>query len=312
MSWIFVAFLAYLFLVIANLFDKFLIDNVLPDSKTYTFISCLLSGLVFLAAPWFLQWPGTFWFSINILSGGIFVAALFTLYEALRRGEASRVLVLVGGLTPVFSVIFSLLFFKEHYTLAQWIGIVCLILGAIIIAFLPQQRNWLARVMAKLKITQNVKNSSLFLAIASAFFYSAYFLLTKYAYSTQPFTSAFLWSRLGAVFFVLLFLIKLKDRKTIIKTIKEPRKNKNNKFLVFVGQFFGATGFILQNYAISLGSVALVNAAQGMQYALLLIISTFLALTSPKLLKETFSWRIFLQKLLAVLIIGVGLYFIVI
>ena len=109
-----------------------------------------------------------------------------------------------------------------------------------------------------------------------------------------------------------LFLIKLKDRKTIIKTIKEPRKNKNNKFLVFVGQFFGAAGFILQNYAIFLGSVALVNAAQGMQYALLLIISTFLALTSPKLLKETFSWRIYLQKLLAVLIIGVGLYFIVI
>ena len=61
-----------------------------------------------------------------------------------------------------------------------------------------------------------------------------------------------------------------------------------------------------------LGSVALVNAAQGVQYALLLIISTVLALISPKLLKETFSWRIFLQKLFAVLVIGVGLYFIMI
>ena len=69
MSWIFVALLAYLFLVIANLFDKFLIDNVLPSSKAYTFIACLLGGLVFLAAPWFLQWPGFFWFFINIFSG---------------------------------------------------------------------------------------------------------------------------------------------------------------------------------------------------------------------------------------------------
>lgn len=312
MSWIFVAFLAYLFLVIANLFDKFLIDNVLPNSKTYTFISCVLGGLVFLAAPWFLEWPGTFWFLINILSGGVFVAALFTLYESLRRGEASQVLVLVGGLTPIFSVIFSILFFKEQYTAAQWIGIVCLVFGAIIIALLPQQRNWLARVMAKLKITQSAKKYSLLFALVSAFSYSVYFLLTKYTYSAQPFTSAFLWNRLGAVIFVLLFLINLKDRKIILKIIKTPRKNKNNKFLVFVGQFFGATGFILQNYAISLGSVALVNAAQGMQYALLLIISTFLALASPKLLKETFSWKIFLQKMLAVLIIGVGLYFIVI
>lgn len=310
MSWIFVALLAYLFLVIANLFDKFLIDNVLPSSKAYTFIACLLGGLVFLAAPWFLQWPGFFWFFINIFSGGIFVAALLTLYESLRRGEASRVLVLVGGLTPVFSVVFSILFFKEHYTFSQWVGIVCLILGAIIIAFLPRKRNWLSRVMNKLKIRQGVKTNSLIFAITSAFFYSVYFLITKYAYSAQSFTSAFLWSRLGAVIFVLFFLINIKNRKEILKIFKKP--NKNNKFLVVVGQFFGASGFVLQNYAIFLGSVALVNAAQGVQYALLLIISTVLALISPKLLKETFSWRIFLQKLFAVLVIGVGLYFIMI
>ena len=312
MSWIFVALSAYLFLVVANLFDKFLIDNVLPNSKTYTFIACLLGGAVFLAAPWFLQWPGVYWFFVDLVAGGVFAAALWSLYEALRRGEASRVLVFIGGLTPVFSVIFSILFFKEHYTYSQWIGIGCLVLGAIIIAFLPQQRSWLSRVMVKLKIDQNIKTGSLVFAVVSAFSYSVYFLLTKYTYSTQTFASAFLWNRLGAVLFVLLFLISVKDRKIIFNTFKKPHKNKNNKFLVAVGQLFGATGFILQNYAIFLGSVALVNATQGVQYALLLVISTFLALSFPKLLKETFSWKIFLQKLLAVLIIGIGLCFIVV
>jgi hypothetical protein len=72
----------------------------------------------------------------------------------------------------------------------------------------------------------------------------------------------------------------------------------------------GSTGFILQNYAVFLGSVVLVNALQGVQYAFLLIISTGLALFAPKLLKENFSWRITIQKAAAVLVIVLGFYFV--
>ena len=91
------------------------------------------------------------------------------------------------------------------------------------------------------------------------------------------------------------------------------KKNPNkNKILVFVNQGFGSAGFMLQNYAIFLGSVTLVNALQGFQYAFLLLISTVLAIMSPKLLKETFSWRIVVQKGLAIIVVGVGIYFLTI
>lgn len=309
MSWIFVALSAYFFLAIANLFDKFLVENVVPSSKAYAFVACLLGGVVILAAPWLLEWPGFFWFIINFVAGSVFAVALWLLYEALRRGEASRILVVVGGLTPVFSIIFSVLFFKEQFSYGEWEGIATLLVGILIIALLPRERNFLARVFTKLKLTQNLKTGGLVFALFSAFAYAIYFVTTKYAYSAQPFASAFIWNRLGAAIFVLLFLIKKSDREKIFNIFKKKNPNKN-KFLVIFNQALGSLGFILQNYAVFLGSVALVNTLQGVQYAFILVISSVLAILSPKLLKETFSWRIFLQKSLAVLIIGLGLYFI--
>ena len=311
MSWIIVALSAYFFLAIANLFDKFLVDNVLPSSKAYAFVVCLFGGLLFLGAPWFLEWPGFYWFIINIVSGIIFALALWSLYEALRRGEAAQTLVFIGGLTPVFSIIFSIVFFKEQFSTTEWLGIATLLAGILVVALLPQQRSFLARLFNKLKLTQNVKSGYLLFAFVSALAYASYFILTKYAYSAQEFASAFIWTRLGAVLFVLLFLIRKVDRREVLQIFKKPSKNKGNP-LVVINQLIGSAGFILQNYAIFLGSVALVNALQGVQYAFLLIISTGLALLAPKLLKETFSWRIFSQKLLAVIIIAFGLYFILI
>jgi len=311
MSWILVALSAYFLLAIANLFDKFLVDNVVTSSKAYAFIACLMGGVVIFVAPWYLEWPGVYWLLINLLSGTIFAVALWLLYEALRRGEASQTLVFVGGLTPIFSITFSIIFFKEQFSSAEWIGISALLIGILIVALLPRHRHFLSRVINKLKFTQQVSTGSLVFALFSALAYAIYFVITKYSYSSQPFVSAFIWTRLGAALFVLLFLIRKKDRTLVMRAFQNPKHNKH-KFLVVVNQLLGSSGFILQNYAIFLGSVALVNAFQGVQYAFLLIVSSLLAVLSPKLLKETFSWKIFLQKFAAVLVIALGLYFIMV
>jgi drug/metabolite transporter (DMT)-like permease len=309
MSWIIVAISAYLLLAVANLLDKFLVDNVLKSSKAYAFVACLMGAVIFLAAPWLLEWPGWPLLLFNLLAGAIFAIALWLLYESLRRGEASRVLVFIGGTTPVFSLIFSVLFFKEHFSLHQWAGIACLLLGVFLIAFLPVERSFLARVMRKLRITPEAKTGGLVIAALSALAYSLYFIATKYGYSDQSFASAFIWNRLGAALFVLLFLIRKSDRRAIAAVFGHSNSNRS-KLLVVGNQIIGATGFILQNYAIFLGSVVLVNALQGVQYAFLLIISAILALMAPKLLKENFSWRIILQKGVAVLFVAAGLCFI--
>jgi len=309
MSWVAVALSAYFLLAIANLLDKFLVDNVIRNSRAYAFVACLLSALVFLAAPWFLQWPGLGLFLFNILIGAIFAVALWMLYESLRRGEASRVLVFIGGATPVFSVLFSTLFFKETYSYSQWAGIVTLLIGIFVIAFLPVERSFLARVSSKLGLTGKTGAGGLIAALISALAYSLYFVLSKQAYLSQPFFSAFIWTRLGSLIFVLFFLFIRADRLAI-RNLFQRSGPKRGKLLVILNQGLGSAGFILQNYAVFLGSVALVNALQGAQYAFLLVISAGLAIVKPKLLKESFSWSIIFQKLAAVMVIGLGLYFI--
>ncbi|MFA5886846.1 MAG: DMT family transporter [Patescibacteria group bacterium] len=310
MSWIFIALSAYLILAFANLLDKFLVDQVVKSSRAYAFIVCVFGLLVFLLAPWFLSWPGWGLFFGDLMAGAIFALAIWFLFEALYRGEASRILILVGGLTPVFSILFSLLFFKEHFSAWQFLGFLFLLIGILIVAFLPVQRSYASRVFNKLRLTQEIKIGGFGFAVLAALAYSTYFLSTKFLYSTQPFLSVFMWNRLGAALLVILFLISKSERRIIISQFYKSA-SRRNQVLVFFNQLLGSLGFLLQNYAIFLGSVALVNALQGAQYAFLLIIGTGLALLSPKLLKETFSWPVFFKKLSAVVIIGLGLYCII-
>ena len=308
MTWFWVALAAYLLLAIVNLLDKFLVSTILKNSQAYAFIACALGILIWLFAPWFLVWPGwrlMFW---NLINGGIFAAALWLLYEALRRGEAARTLVFIGGMTPVFSLIFSVLFFKEQFSSFEWLGISFILSGVFIIAFLPASRSYLTRVFKKLHLYQDPAVDRLWIALFSALAYSIYFLSTKQAYAYQPFASAFIWTRLGAGLFVLLFLLSSSTRRAIVK-IFQPTSPGKHKYLVVINQGLGSLGFILQNYAIFLGSVVLVNALQGVQYAFLLIISAFLAVMAPKLLKESFSWKVLIHKALAVIVIAAGLYF---
>ncbi|MFA5163690.1 MAG: EamA family transporter [Patescibacteria group bacterium] len=309
MSWITVALLAYLFLAVSNLFDKFLIDHVISSSKAYAFVACLLGGIVVVAAPWLLEWPGWRLFFWDVCLGFIFALALWFLYEALKRGEAAKTLVLVGGVVPVFSILLSVVFLKEKFNLDQWGGLGLLVLGTFLIAFLPSHRSFLSRVVRHLGISQKVGLDGLFFALISGVAYALYFVGSKYAFNGQSFASAFIWARLGAAFFVLLFLLQRKSRREIFKFlhVSSPQKH---KFLVLLGQGFGSLGFILQNYAIFLGSVALVNALQGVQYAFILLISAILAFSAPKMLKESFTGLIILQKTAAVFLIGLGLYFI--
>ncbi|MDA3802731.1 MAG: EamA family transporter [Patescibacteria group bacterium] len=311
MLWIIVALSSYLLLAVANIIDKFLVDNVLKSSKAYAFVACIMGLVVFLVAPWFLKWPGIGIFAFNIINGFVFAVALWSLYEALVRGEASRILVLVGGLTPIFSLLFSILFFGDKFSSNQWTGLTVILTGVFLIAFLPKKRSWLSRVLKNVPFKLKENKGGLYIAVLSAFFYSLYFIGTKTAYTNQEFISAFIWTRLGAAIFVLIFLFNIKDRLAIKKILNKKEPNKN-KFLVVFNQMIGSSGFLLQNYAIFLGSVVLVNALQGTQYAFILIISTVLALMRPKLLKETFSIRILSQKVLAVVLIAVGLYFLTI
>lgn len=309
MSWILVALLAYFLLAVANLADKFFVDNIIKNSQAYTFVVCLMGLASFLIAPWFLDWPGISLTFFNLINGAIFAIALWMLYLALKKGEASRILVVIGGSTPVFSLILSLIFFKEQFSLNQYFGIFIILAGVFLISLLPKERKLLNRIFSFFNLNKDGNKKALIFAFGSALFYSLYFIGTKLAYEDQAFLSSFIWTRLGAFIFVLIFLIKESNRRAILSMFKKSESKNRGGALVLLNQVVGSAGFLLQNYAIFLGSVVLVNALQGVQYAFITLFSAVLAITVPGLLKEKFSKRIILQKALAVILIAVGIAF---
>lgn len=309
MSWIFIAVIAYLILAVVNLADKFLLEKFVPSAQAYTFLVGILSLLAFLAAPWFLSWPGWTLLGYNLLVGAMFPVALLLLYKALKEGEASRMITLVGGAIPVFTIILSLSVLNETFSGRQWLALVLLILGTVLISWFPTGHDLWDKVKSWFALESFNQRLGMVSAISAAFILAVFFIGSKYLYLAQDFMSAFIWIRLGTGLMVLTLLLPREYRQEISKSFRKI-KNGRGRIVFFATQFLAAGGFILQNYALSLGSVALVNALQGVQYGFLLILGALLSVFYPRLLKEAVSRNIIIKKILAILMIAAGLYLI--
>lgn len=312
MSWLLIAFIAYLILAIVNLADKFIVEKVIPGPKTYTFLVGVTGALVIVVAPWFLDWPGLALFFFNLLVGSFFAGGLFFLYSALKGGEASRIFTLVGGTVPIFTILFSLAVFKESFSSNQWLAILFLLLGTIITSSISAHHNIWFNIRKFLGLLDASQWPSILTAIFSALFFALFWVGSKQVYNTQDFVSGFIWVRLGTFLTVLFLLIRRSSREEILTEIKSGNKKKSNKFIYFSTQALGALGSILQNYAVALGSVALVTSLQGLQYVLLLVFSALMTFFYPKIIKEDYSKKKLIKKILAIIFVALGLYFLAI
>ncbi len=309
MSWLIIVIIAYLILAIVNLADKFILGNMIPNSRAYTFFVGVLGCAVIVLAPFYLVWSGWTIFLLNIIVGAFFPIALTFMYRSLKIGDTSKMITLVGGTIPIFTVLMSIFILGEVFSRNQWFGMALLIIGTIIIAWLPNKKTLWHKVSVMFGMTDDNPRRGIIEAILAALFYGLFFIGTKYLYSVQPFWSGFIWIRLGTLLFVLTFLIRKADREGIFDSFKNLMKGRG-KLLFFGNQGLAGVGFLLQNYAIALGSVALVNAMQGVQYVFLIVLGGIITVFRPQAIKEDISKSIIIQKIIAIILIGIGLFFI--
>ncbi|MBT4516775.1 MAG: DMT family transporter [Candidatus Komeilibacteria bacterium] len=309
MDWLAIAIAAYLILAVVNLADKFLLENVVPSAKTYTFLVGAMGLIVIVIAPWFLTWPGVSLLLGNLLVGALFPGALLLLYRSLKIGDASKIIPLIGGVVPIFTILLAYLFLGERFLTMQWVAIIYLLLGTVMLAYLPASNTLWSKMLHWFGLKGTKNKTAVITAIAAGIVFAIFFVGSKFLYDSQPFLSSFIWIRIGTFLATLSLLIPRKVRKEIFHGLKS-LKHKNSA-LFFSNQGIAAIGFLLQNYAIFLGSVAIVNALQGVQYAFLLVLGGLISAFFPKLLKENVSKMIIIQKILAVILISMGLYFII-
>lgn len=318
MTWLLVTIIAYFLLAIAAVVDKTLLKKgAIPNPFVYTFYIAILGGvLMVLLLPFGILWPGISQFWVAMAAGGTFTVGLWLMFAALRKEEASRLTPMIGGLTPIVVVLLATSFLGEILFHNQIIALIFIIIGTFLISLEFDQKKG-ALVWLKQKITfqrqyelPRVRRTLMF-ALPAAIFFGLSWVLTKDVYNHQPFISGFFWIRLGALIIGLIPLLWPKVRQAAFKKQRADQNNSKTKYRFLFGQACGGAGTILTQIAVSIASVSIVQALQGVQYVFIFIIVFLSTYLTPRFLKEKLSSQIIIQKLIAIVLIGLGLYLII-
>jgi hypothetical protein len=143
--------------------------------------------------------------------------------------------------------------------------------------------------------------------------FSLDYIFAKSVFLNQSFLQGIVWIGIFIFLFALLFLLSKKARKEIFA--KKVVFNRKTEKAFLLAQISGGIANFLQSFAIYLAPVvflATVNSLRGIQYVFLFLMTLFLSLFSPKILKEGLSGRIIIQKAVSIVFIAVGLAILII
>ncbi len=317
--WLAIASISYLINAGVYVGDKFLLSKKVHSSVAYAFyvgIWSFLNIFLLFLDPWVPNWQQL---GVDLLAGLIFLATLIFWYKALHQSEATRVVPIVGALIPVFSFVLGFFFLHEQLTERELLAFLILIIGGVLISVKHTRFYELHAVANRVRAVfgnslggihaEYRPNSRLIVnSVVAAFFFAVFYVLIKYVYSTQPFIGGFVWSRMGSFIGVHLMLLIPSWRKLILEKHVGHSNKPQNLVLFFLIRGLAAFAFILLNRAVSMGSVAVTNALQGIQYIFLFVIVMFLSAKYPKVLKEELGGEVLFQKVIGALLIIIGLY----
>jgi len=256
----------------------------------------ILGSLVLFLIPFGVIFePTTIIF--GALSGIFANLALVAYFQALKKGEASIVAPVVGGINPLFSLIIGGIFLGQILNPLQLIAFFLTLFGAIILT----ANIW----KEKLGI-----NHQLILMIASGCSFGLAYVFLRETFLVSNFFSGLVFSRLAGLIFVITFLFSPNFRKQLFSNkLTQHSYINGTSFLLLGGQALGAISALLTNFAITLASPALVNSLFGFQYLVILAVALVLAKEHRgKLLDEDLSRKALAEKVVGAVILSIGVY----
>lgn len=284
MSWLLVSVIAQTILGTSAVFDKLLLRKRFTDPWAYTFWASVLALFIVVFIPFFgfYSLPAKT-ILLGILGGAAFSLALLFFFLALREGEASVALPVIGGLAPVFTLLISILFLQDTLTPLELTGFLMLVAGSILLLG-AERKGFRLRIF--------------WIALLSAFLFGASNVLAKLVFEASPFVTGMVWQRVGGALLALSLLLSPRLRERIVQSLRETKTS--GRVLYLANRVYAAIGTVLVSGAIFLAHPALVDASSGLKYAV-----TFLG--AWLILRETFRGRALILKLFATLLIVLGI-----
>jgi drug/metabolite transporter (DMT)-like permease len=287
--------------------DKYIVSDksLLPKPFVYAFYSCLMTGgwgVVFLlglipgldtvGVPSLenIQLPTIQVVGMSFLSAYTFFIALVSMYDALRRADASITMPIIGAISALATFGLSYLFLDFNPSQNFVWGVVLLSVGTALVA----------RTLPKFDIIMQVFHSGLFFAL-NAITMKSLFLETN-------FDDGFFWSRIGLILFALsLLLVPVYFEKIVGQTKETSRKV--GGIVLFNKIMAGIATFMLLK-ATDLSDPTTVQALGGLQYIFILLIGVlFIKILPASAVDSDHKTQTILRRMLYMAVILIGFVF---
>lgn len=290
MNGILVTALGNVFLGISLVVDKiFLKNRTVGNALPYVFWIGVLNFFGIFIFPFGFQVPEGATILLALLTGAVSLLGIFFYYRALERGEASETLPAAGGFVPIATLLIASILLNMPLNVAEKVAFGLLAVGGLLM-FSSEKIKFRT-------VAPSILIASLFLGLAS--------VLEKLVFLKTNFVSGFVIIKAGTLLAALLLLFIPRVRNAIREsTVRSPRRNQalylGNRLLA------GLSSFSLF-YAISLTHPALVDVLGGVRYATIFLLALALSAVRPATLFERFCGRTFTLKIIATILIILGI-----
>ena len=271
MSWFFIALLAPFLLACANHNDKFLLSRYIKEKKIGSIVifSSLFSGVA-IPIILFIQ-PNVY--DVSLVQGSALVAtgmlsvfAVVCYLYALDLGEASFVTPLYQTV-PIFAYVLGYFILDETITLAQGLGSLVIIVGALALSLEFDRRG------------MRVKRNVVALMLAASFLNAVDGVIFKLIAVDKGFWVSLFWGFVGQVMAGLAFLVCVPSyRRDFLNLFKQRKVAAVG--LIALSETLFSVGEAVTLYAILLAPVALVLLVSSFQplfvFALGIVLTLFL------------------------------------
>lgn len=284
-----IAILGHGLIGLSLLWDKVLLGRrTATNLVSYVFWLGAISIFGLALLPFGFQIPRPSVAAMALSAGVLDLIGAYFYYAALKAGEASEELAVMGGFTPVATALLAVPLLKQPIG-GSPLGFILLTLGGFVMFFADKtpKKKTLPRVL-----------------IASTAF-GMVDVLQKIAFNNSNFVTGYVFFTMGTFAGSIALLIPRSWRKQIfVRSKTAPPKR---KLSYMVNRFLAGIGSFLVVFAISRANPAVVESISGVRYAVIFVGALAISEIRPDWLKEDFSGRVLAAKLTATGLVIAGL-----
>lgn len=267
-----IAVIAHGLIGLSLVWDKILLRR--PETKNvvnYVFWLGAISVFGLLLIPFGFKIPGVEVAALAFGAGVVQLIANYFYYAALKSGEASQTLAIMGGFSPLFTYLIGIPLLRQPLGRSSVAGFGLMVAGGFFM-FLAEAIN-LKRVLP--------------LTIAAAGTFGLSSVMQKMAFERTNFVSGYVIFTIGTFICALFFLIRPSWREQIFR--QSEQASPRSKEWYFINRFMAGVGSFLIFFAISKASPAVVDAISGIRYVIIFLGAYLVTTYYPAWLKEDFQ-----------------------